>query len=156
MMLLRRKRTRLQRLFAIFFSNLTKDSSTVFKFHFLLVTRATYDYFLVFFGAAILHVIVLLFFFQGFNKFDFAVLNPPEPLGHPFDSKFDFCLACDECFYYKGFGPDGYEALPKLDHRCQRWVLLVREKGRFDLQWKKVRPKPQVSVCFSKEYVYWK
>ena len=83
--------------------------------------------------------------FQSTSKYDFAALTPPIPLPYPFDSEYDYSLACDLCFAYTSYGPNGYTSNPKLEHKCSRYTLLVRPKGRYDMEWRKIRPRPPVS-----------
>lgn len=64
-------------------------------------------------------------------------IQPKLPLIYPFNTKYDFKLACSVCFEKTGYGPRAFQYHATMPHWCQRDILLVKDKK--DLNYFRIR-----------------
>ncbi len=75
---------------------------------------------------------------------DFQPLAKGHNLPYPFNNKYEFTLACPQCFVRHDVGPEGRHLEPNLPHHCDLDEFLVRTKGSNEM-WNRVRQRPWVS-----------
>lgn len=81
------------------------------------------------------------------NSSNPAAQTPLPHINFPIQDEYDFRLACRQCFVKIGEGVKGYK-YDTASHLCTRDTLIVRKRGAQNVNWIKIRPRPDVKGHF--------